>query len=264
MKTQHYTIMRGFAKANDLPISFVAAELRSTARAVYLYGHGEIDPHGRCIVCGRTLTHPGSILLGIGPECLGSWETRDIVLDNVTEADREYLRSLAHSKQIDCWMPKSVIKEQSDWDEETIEPPSDHKMLNGKKSAPEVPRAATLTTMQSGKDAIKITFPFDRVDLSRVKSLPGRRFHGDLNPKCWTAPLSLEAVRGLKEWGFALDAALEEWLQKMTTRVEDLDTVEIPGAQMPLYPFQQLGVAFIEAKNGRALVADEMGLGKTL
>ncbi len=31
-----------------------------------------------------------------------------------------------------------------------------------------------------------------------------------------------------------------------------------------LYPYQEVGIAFLEATNGRALVADEMGLGKTV
>ena len=72
----------------------------------------------------------------------------------------------------------------------------------------------------------------------------------------------LENIQKLITAGFELDAALQTLLNTLLNpvRVEDITPVEVAG----LYPFQQQGVAFIEAKNGRALIADEMGLGKTV
>ncbi|MFA5934930.1 MAG: DEAD/DEAH box helicase, partial [Candidatus Paceibacterota bacterium] len=45
---------------------------------------------------------------------------------------------------------------------------------------------------------------------------------------------------------------------------ETVKTIEVPGLRHELFPFQKIGVSFIEEKNGRALIADEMGLGKTI
>jgi SWI/SNF-related matrix-associated actin-dependent regulator 1 of chromatin subfamily A len=116
---------------------------------------------------------------------------------------------------------------------------------------------------RSGKAAIKITFPFNHEDLNNVKSLPGRKFHGSEFPKYWSCPLSIESVEKLQEWGFEMDQALLDFVNQSKVHVDDMETIEIPGLQKPLYDFQKKGVAFIEAKNGRALVGDSMGLGKT-
>jgi SNF2 family DNA or RNA helicase len=43
-----------------------------------------------------------------------------------------------------------------------------------------------------------------------------------------------------------------------------METIDVPGLNGTLYPFQKQGVAFLERKEGRGLIADEMGLGKTV
>jgi len=65
----------------------------------------------------------------------------------------------------------------------------------------------------------------------------------------------------LKEWGFEIDPRLEEWEKARNAPAPSID--EIPGLRRPLYPFQKEGVAFVEKRQGRALIADSMGLGKT-
>lgn len=44
----------------------------------------------------------------------------------------------------------------------------------------------------------------------------------------------------------------------------EIGEIIIPGLKGELFPFQKEGVAFVESRNGRALIADEMGLGKTI
>jgi SWI/SNF-related matrix-associated actin-dependent regulator 1 of chromatin subfamily A len=113
-------------------------------------------------------------------------------------------------------------------------------------------------------DRIKIEFPFNYDTLEVVKSIPGRRFHGDANPKHWTAPISGDAVEILSKAGFQLDPELEEILNRGRVSIDEVKEVDVPGLKKELFPFQKKGVAFIEAKNGRALIGDEMGLGKTI
>lgn len=43
METQQYLIKPRFAHREGIPSSFVAAELRETNRAIYVYGHGAKD-----------------------------------------------------------------------------------------------------------------------------------------------------------------------------------------------------------------------------
>lgn len=111
---------------------------------------------------------------------------------------------------------------------------------------------------QSRLLGVKITFPFNQEDLDRIRTIPGRKYHTEL--KCWSAPLHINTLRLLKEWGFVLDTELTKHLNKPPA----LKNIEIPGLKGILCPFQREGIAFIENKNGRCLIADEMGLGKTI
>ncbi len=114
------------------------------------------------------------------------------------------------------------------------------------------------------ENRIKIEFPFSYETLEVVKSIPGRKFHGDAYPKHWSVPVSVEAVEILSKNGFQLDPELKEILNRAKISVDKVDEVDVPGLKKELFPFQKKGVAFIEAKNGRALIGDEMGLGKTI
>lgn len=167
--------------------------------------------------------------------------------------DAETSRAIClYNSKIHCWIPKScIIKTEKSGNK--IEPP---KLKN---------RTAKMVQYKnSNKKAIKIDFPFNKDDVEHVKTLPGRRFHNEGVQKYWTCPLSLDAVESLKYWGFELDAQLEEYIQKSKTNISEVKAdIEIPGLQMDLFPYQKKGVAFIEEKEGRALIADEMGLGKT-
>lgn len=115
-------------------------------------------------------------------------------------------------------------------------------------------------TLEKGQ--IKIMFPFDYDTLATVKSIPGRRFQGDKYPKHWTAPLSKEAVKILKDAKFEIDPEITKSLEDNTPK--EIKTIEIPTFKRTLFPYQKDGVAFIESRNGRALLGDEMGLGKTI
>ena len=67
--TRRYTIKQTWARDKGIPAVFIAVAVRTTERAVMLTGKGTLDARGNCMVCGRVLTHPVSILTGIGPEC---------------------------------------------------------------------------------------------------------------------------------------------------------------------------------------------------
>ena len=264
MKTKMYQINQVFAKENKIPVFFLANQLMETPKAIFLYGHGTLESKkiGVCCKCGRELTHPVSILLGIGPECgehYWNWNT----VGGIEKAPEliESLKLKMQEFKVSQWFPKSVIKETYEC-ETVVQTPENHPMLlqtSKKKKATQVNYQGTENL------AIKIDFPFDRDILEKVKTLQNRRFHSEPADKYWSCPLTLDAVEKLLIWGFELCQKLQEFHQKVNTPKQTLSSSEIniPGLLKELFPFQKKGVAFIDAKNGRALIGDEMGLGKT-
>ena len=125
-----------------------------------------------------------------------------------------------------------------------------------------VPAASMSRLSRSKIQVIRIEFPFSHEMVERVRTIPGRKYHPDL--KVWSAPLSVEAVEKLQEWGFWLSVELRQYLERIKIDINDIKPVEIPNLRGTLYHFQERGVAFLEARKGRALIADEMGLGKTI
>jgi SWI/SNF-related matrix-associated actin-dependent regulator 1 of chromatin subfamily A len=139
------------------------------------------------------------------------------------------------------------------------------KILSEPITLPEKTVVKKISKKASVEDnKIKIEFPFSYETLEVVKSIPGRRFHGNANPKHWTAPISGDAIEILSKDGFELAPELQKILNRGRVSVDEVKEVDVPGLKKELFPFQKKGVAFIEAKDGRALIGDEMGLGKTI
>jgi len=109
-------------------------------------------------------------------------------------------------------------------------------------------------------------FDFDWATVENVKTLPNRKFYDNgNNRKYWLCPYTTEAVEKLKSWEFELDPKLEEYYNKVNTITNTiLPNITIPELDEILYPFQKEAIAFIEARNGRALLALDMGLGKSI
>lgn len=264
--TKLYKINSLYAQRNKLPVYFAANSLTQTAKAEYLFGRGTLETQkmGCCCVCGRTLTHPVSVLLGIGPECGGHWWNWNAV-GGYSEENLAKLRLVIFDMKIDQWIPKSCIQEILNTSD-IVETPKDHKMLKkldlpGKPAAPK--KTVTFVENQrTGEPYIKIEFPFDMNDITVVKTISGRRYHDENSVKYWTAPLSKEALKLLVDRGFTLDEQLQ-YVLKGKPKSELKDATDIPGLKMKLFPYQEEGVGFVESHNGRALIADEMGLGKT-
>lgn len=125
-------------------------------------------------------------------------------------------------------------------------------------------KRATMIQYKDTKDyGIKISFPYDRKDIKRVQSLPGQK-RGP-GGEFWTCPLTLESAEKLQKWGWRMQPALVAYIQKTRFNLSepDIPLIKIPGLGMDLFKYQNIGVQFIEEKDGNALVADEMGLGKT-
>ena len=264
-ETLIFKINQVFARSKNAPVYFAAKVVLQTPKAAYLYGHGTLETRrmGVCCACGRALTHPVSIALGIGPECGSHFHDWDLIGGYSKENADAITKAVQENMKVDGWFPKSIIKETME-SEEQIQIPADHPMLKKPEKKELVKKASQVVYQDSNRPAIKIEFPFDPDTLNKVKLIPGRRFHNEgYNAKYWTAPLSVDAVEQLQDLGFQMDQALIEYLEKSKIHVDDMPEIDIPGLGMELFPYQKKGVAFIEAKDGRALVGDEQGLGKT-
>ena len=124
MKAKKYKVRKFIAKARGIPRTFVAIVLRETAKALWLYGHGTVGDLISCCCCGRTLTHPVSRLVGIGPECgKHYWDESVLGPYGFTEEHAEILKKMVHNIKIGpLWIPKSAITTQEETDEEIERP----------------------------------------------------------------------------------------------------------------------------------------------
>lgn len=256
-----YQVTKGCAQWKQIPIYFVATILAESPKAYYVYGHGttEVAKMGVCMMCGRELTHPVSVELGIGPECGKHYWDWNIVGGYSIANVKRLTHLIQQDIKVDCWIPKGLVTNIFP-STETISIPSDHPMVKQKETPKVVQRTAEVFTNR-GETYIKVKFPYNVDDLSNIKPINGRRFNAD--DKSWTIPLSQENVEKLKGWKFSLDSTLENY-QTTKLNVQDMKEISIPGLNGQLFPFQSKGVSFIEQRNGRALIADEMGLGKTV
>lgn len=256
METKHYIINSTFATKTGIPSSFVAIELKETERAVFVHGHGQMDPQGSCARCGRTLTHPGSIILGIGPVCLGDWGRRDVVLNNITDEQKKSLQTFILSQQIDQWIPKSIIK-RLDTTTEVVTLTTKEQGERKEKQKEEMKKQARIW-----KGEIAIQFTYDADLISEIKTLAGRKYHPE--GKYWTCPIMKESVQKLIELKFELDEELTKLVEQWSSQSLKTKSIKLEGFKKKLFPFQEEGLSFIEKKDGRVLLADEMGLGKTI
>lgn len=262
--TKLYRLKGFFAVKNQLPTYFVAIEIKATEKALRLYGRATLTQKdiGKCLRCGRTLTHPVALRLGIGPECSKFYHDWSLVggysLENL-----ENLKKAVMEIKIDAWIPRSAIKSISET-KDVVERPTglfttEEVALRQEKAT----KKASLLVLKSDSYTIEASFPYVIDDVNRIKSIPGRTWLKER--KVWQLPLSLDNLIKLEEWGFAFDRELLRYKDVHLLRQRRiLLNLDISTFKAELYPFQREGVAFLERRNGRALIADEMGLGKTV
>jgi len=206
-----YQITGGFARKKGIPKYFVAIQLASTARATYLYGHGTLETRrmGVCCKCGRTLTHPVSVELGIGPECGQHWHNWDLI-GGYTKENLERLRGAILDIKIDTWIPKRAIKGTRP-SEESVESPTEHPILKPDQERGANGRRLSIVT-HYGVECIKIECPYDPEIITLIKSIDGRKsVYEDGRFKYWTCPIKRENLDVLISNGFQQDVDVESF-----------------------------------------------------
>jgi len=116
-----------------------------------------------------------------------------------------------------------------------------------------------------------INMPYNKLLLEQFKyEIDGRKWNGD--EKYWEFPaVHLPKIQKIFPTATFSDQAIK-LLNKLTERREHLDEIrqkddtdfEIKGMKVEPYPYQKVGVQFVDRAGGRCLIADAPGLGKTM
>jgi len=115
-----------------------------------------------------------------------------------------------------------------------------------------------------------IIMPYDKMLLAKFKyEIDGRKWNGD--EKHWEFPIvHLPKVFKLFS-NIKCDQTVLDKVEELKSRRQDLDEIriqedtdfDIKGMKLSLYPYQKVGVQFVDRAGGRCLIADAPGLGKT-
>ena len=125
--------------------------------------------------------------------------------------------------------------------------------------------------LKDGKTAV-VVMPYNPTLMAKFKyEIDGRKWNGE--EKWWEFPAVHlpKAFIVFGEQNIKCDEKVLKLVEKLKDRREDLDEIrvqediefKIDGMQLDLYPYQRVGVKFVERADGRCLIADAPGLGKT-
>ena len=105
---------------------------------------------------------------------------------------------------------------------------------------------------------IEITFPFSFGMKNKVKAIPDAKF--DWDDRVWYLPPTKVHARFAAEFGNEHQFFVEKYILDLSrnTQKKNADT------RSRLYPFQKIGVDFLHASGGRALLCDSPGTGKSI
>ena len=125
--------------------------------------------------------------------------------------------------------------------------------------------------LKDSKTAV-VVMPYNPNLMAKFKyEVDGRKWNGE--EKWWEFP-AVHLPKAFNVFGqnnIKCDDKVLTFLNKLKDRREDLDEIrvkedvefDIKGMQLQLYPYQKVGVKFVERADGRCLIADAPGLGKT-
>lgn len=236
-----------FVNRNRLGSVYIDGEIeRQTDKAVFFNGIAIVKPSNICCKCGKLLTDPVSIELGIGPICAGV-DQRNLWTQ---EQKDEYIKKFSQAHPINGWIPKSVIVNKEGL-------PVVEK--EQRKTEPDIQAIVN-------KDYILVKSKYEYADLCR--SIPSGKWHKE--KKFWYYPYSKSLCKAVIET-FAyveskdisqeiLDAAKELINAQEIKSADDLPP--IPKTKMNPWMHQLRTFWFSQGLSGAGLLFD-MGAGKT-
>jgi hypothetical protein len=210
------------AKDKGIPRSFVGVIVKWTDRAIQICGRATTEGHCSCMLCGRPLTHPLSVLLGIGPECGKHWwNESELGPYGFTEAHAERLRSMIRSREFRLWFRRRDVQwrdcdEPFDLPEDLRENAADGSSIGGDSSGSASPsasvssvapavgrerRAELVAGVGGAPGVVKLFFPYDAELVASVRAFPDRHFVRHPEPH-WVVRCDEASLRRIGELGF--------------------------------------------------------------
>lgn len=249
----------------------VEAVHAQTDKAVMVTAHAVAERRSSCSRCGRELTHPVSVLLGIGPVCGSHFHIPPAALADESGASLrpevlEALRVAIESVRVEkVWIPRSAIIAGN------LEDVARDEAAPATRQAPDA-----LIDVADGRAIVTLArhLPSDRwaaykaaCDAAGFRSRKNAAGKWEQTANAAQIPALIE---GLKAAGFRVNgtraahaAAARATLGAPTHQPAEADEAAARAQNAGLYAFQAEGAAWLASRNA-ALLGDQMGLGKTV
>lgn len=96
---------------NPIPMrTMKAVVLMETNRAMQVRLSGHLTPSSNCNHCGRTLTHPVSLLYGLGPVCGGHFHINPVGSEEELQRRYDEMQKKMEKVVWEGWIPKSQVE----------------------------------------------------------------------------------------------------------------------------------------------------------
>lgn len=112
-KKQLIKVRQWLTRRDDKPIPMRTMEcvvVRETARAIQVKLNGHLKPSTTCNHCGRKLTHPVSLMYGLGPVCGGHFHINPCTTESELKAKYDEMAKKMESVTWEGWIPRSQIE----------------------------------------------------------------------------------------------------------------------------------------------------------
>lgn len=189
-------------------------------------------------------------------------------LGHVVRTDSQYLRWIVDTDGIPQVWRQAANYALNNKDVSDLKLPKARMSSKPKKVNNDI---GPITVHVKNSTTAYIQMPYNKLLLEKFKyEIDGRKWNS--TDKVWEFPLvHLPKVKKLfPEAKF--DRKANKELEKLTERREELDEIReledtefhIDGMKLDLYPYQRVGVRFVDRAGGRCMIADAPGLGKTV
>jgi hypothetical protein len=108
--TENFDFMAHWNNNKPMPLRVMRGTIEQETNGMYfmiLEGHPE--PSKSCMMCGKKLTHPVSLLYGLGPQCGEHWHINPFSTKAELDASYEEMRAKMKSIVWTGWVIKKAL-----------------------------------------------------------------------------------------------------------------------------------------------------------
>lgn len=113
LKVRQFLTKESETNKTPVPLRTMRVEtiIKETAKAVQVKLIGTPIPQGNCVHCGRDITHPQSLYLGIGSTCVKKYpQLLEVINYDDVETSYKNLKESMAKMTWEGWLPKSSIE----------------------------------------------------------------------------------------------------------------------------------------------------------